>query len=104
MLPALVGTGASFHVTHGLPYRNLVASYIDANKLDTAVAYSATIPWGDGVSTPARIVGARGTFAITDQPTGGHVYGLPGTYTVTVEVVDPLSSMMTPLHSTAIVH
>src|SRR5262249_21809351 len=47
-----------------------VASFTDDNVSDEASAFTATIDWGDGVTTTGTVVGANGSFTVE----GGHTY------------------------------
>src|SRR6202043_3267881 len=47
-----------------------VASFTDGTLTDTAANFTATIDWGDGVTTIGTVVGSNGSF--TAQ--GGHTY------------------------------
>lgn len=79
---ALVGipsvTGAAFSAGETL---TAAAPFTDSGTNDT---HTASIDWGDLVSTPATMAesGGSGTASAT------HVYATAGTYTVTVTVVD----------------
>jgi hypothetical protein len=60
-----------------------VASFTDGTLTDTAANFTATIDWGDGVTTTGTVVGANGSFTVE----GGHTFaddGFPtGTVTIT---------------------
>src|ERR1700724_3778013 len=47
-----------------------VASFTDDNLGDTPAAFTATIDWGDNVTTTGTVVGANGNFTVE----GGHTY------------------------------
>jgi hypothetical protein len=47
-----------------------VASFTDGTLTDTAANFTATIDWGDGVTTTGSVVGASGSFTVE----GGHTY------------------------------
>jgi len=63
-----------------LPSNTPVAVFSDANLSDTTSSFTASIDWGDGVTTPGTIVGAAGTFTVE----GGHTYADEGNDTATV--------------------
>jgi predicted extracellular nuclease len=69
-------TGPSSAVSVGAP-AGVSATFTDADPLDT---HTASIAWGDGVTTAATVTG--GTVS------GSHVYSAAGVYTVTVTVTD----------------
>ena len=54
-----------------LPANTDVASFTDGTLTDTAADFTATIDWGDGVTTTGTVVGANGSFTVD----GGHTYG-----------------------------
>jgi hypothetical protein len=74
-----------FAATEGvaLPSSTDVASFTDGNTNDAAANFTATIDWGDGITTTGTVVGANGSFTVE----GGHTYadeGFPtGVATVT---------------------
>src|ERR1700693_4627772 len=47
-----------------------VASFTDGTNTDTAANFTATIDWGDGVTTAGTVVGSNGSFTVE----GGHTY------------------------------
>ncbi len=47
-----------------------VASFTDGTNTDTAANFTATIDWGDGVTTTGTVVGSNGSFTVQ----GGHTY------------------------------
>src|ERR1700722_969393 len=47
-----------------------VASFTDGTNTDTAANFTATIDWGDGVTTTGTVVGSNGSFTVE----GGHTY------------------------------
>src|SRR5438128_1764613 len=48
-----------------------IARFTDNILTDTASAFSATIDWGDGTTTPGTVAGSNGSFTVD----GGHTYG-----------------------------
>src|ERR1700720_1458928 len=53
-----------------LPGNTDVASFTDGTLTDTAANFTATIDWGDGVTTSGTVVGSNGNFTVQ----GGHTY------------------------------
>src|SRR5262249_34123494 len=53
-----------------LPGNTDVASFTDGTLTDTAASFTATIDWGDGVTTTGTVVGSNGNFTVQ----GGHTY------------------------------
>jgi len=51
-----------------------VATFTDSITSDTASDFSATIDWGDGVTTTGTVVGSNGSFTVK----GGHTYADEG--------------------------
>ena len=68
--------GFSFSGAAGSPVGGTVATIIDPNTSATSSAYSATINWGDGTTSPGTISGSNGSFSAT----GNHAYTAGGTY------------------------
>jgi hypothetical protein len=63
-----------------LPNTTPVATFTDNNPGDTASSFTATINWGDGVTTAGTVHGSGGTFTVE----GGHRYADEGSDTATV--------------------
>ncbi|HXW26291.1 MAG TPA: pentapeptide repeat-containing protein, partial [Xanthobacteraceae bacterium] len=72
-----------------LPGTTAVATFSDFNPTDTASDFTATINWGDGVTTTGTVVGAPGTFTVE----GGHTYANYGNDTASVTVTDTLDQI-----------
>jgi hypothetical protein len=66
-----------------LPGTTDVASFTDGTLTDTASNFTATIDWGDGITTTGTVVGSNGNFTVE----GGHNYAdegaFPGVVTIT---------------------
>src|SRR5581483_2784124 len=71
-------------ITEGtaLPSNTDVASFTDTNSSDTAGEFTATIDWGDGLTTSGTVVGSAGSFTVE----GGHTYADEGFPTAIVNV------------------
>jgi hypothetical protein len=57
-----------------LPNTTTVATFTDSLTSDTAGEFSATIDWGDGVTTAGTVTGSNGSFTVK----GGHTYADEG--------------------------
>src|SRR6202035_2294670 len=57
-----------------LPNSTAVATFSDSSGTDTAGSFTATIDWGDGVTTAGTVVGSGGSFTVE----GGHTYADEG--------------------------
>jgi hypothetical protein len=57
-----------------LPNNTPVATFSDSNGGDTAASFTATINWGDGVTSTGTVSGGAGTFTVS----GGHTYADEG--------------------------
>ena len=57
-----------------LPANTDVASFTDTNTNDTSFNFTASIDWGDGVTTAGTVVGTKGSFTVL----GGHTYADEG--------------------------
>ncbi len=88
-----VSAGASQTVPAGSMFNLTQTVFTDTAAPD---ADTATIDWGDGspvVSVPASALVAPTAPGDLGSVTGGHVFGVPGQYTVTVEVEDGFGSL-----------
>jgi hypothetical protein len=63
-----------------LPNATAVATFTDNTPGDTASSFTATIAWGDGVTTAGTVEGSGGMFTVD----GGHRYADEGSDTATV--------------------
>jgi hypothetical protein len=63
-----------------LPNNTPVATFSDSNGGDTAASFTATIDWGDGVTSAGTVVGGAGSFTVE----GGHTYADEGNDTAKV--------------------
>src|ERR1700732_4282132 len=59
-----------------------IASFTINNTTDTASAFTATINWGDGVTSTGTVVGSNGSFTVD----GGHTYADEGSPQATVTI------------------
>jgi hypothetical protein len=68
----------------------VVATFIDANPGDHTADFTASISWGDGITSQGSISynSEAGTYAVT----GDHTYTEEGTYAVSVNITDAGSS------------
>src|SRR5262249_32060927 len=95
------GTGASFTE----PERTAVnapniANFADGNTADTAAAFTATIDWGDGTTTPGDVIGSNGSFLVVG-PLFGHAYADEGHFTTTTIVTRTADSSTLTITGTA---
>jgi subtilase family serine protease len=82
----LAATGATLTGTEGATASGLVATFSDANTAATASDFSATIAWGDGLSSAGTVAAdPHGGFDVS----GAHVYAEEGAgLSVTATIVD----------------
>lgn len=59
-------------------------TFTDGNTTATASDFSATITWGDGITSAGTVAGGSGSFTVD----GSHTYGDEGSYPVSVSVSD----------------
>jgi hypothetical protein len=74
--------GFSFIASSGTSIGGIVATITDPNPNAAANAYSATINWGDGASTPGTIAEGNGSFTVN----GNHSYAAGGSYPIAVTI------------------
>jgi uncharacterized repeat protein (TIGR01451 family) len=68
--------------TSARKFSGTVATFTHANGVEPASAFSATINWGDGKTSPGTITESGTTYTVT----GSHSYKKPGTHTITTTV------------------
>ena len=74
--------GFSLTGAPGTSVGGAVATITDPNVSATPSAYTATINWGDGNTSPGTVAGSNGDFTVT----GNHAYTAGGTYPVAVTI------------------
>ncbi|HEX2973662.1 MAG TPA: hypothetical protein VHP11_15110 [Tepidisphaeraceae bacterium] len=80
--PAIAGRGTTINPEAGRTFTGSVATYVGLDT-DLLARYSATIVWGDGQSSPARLV-ARSNGVV--DVIGTHTYVKPGQFDIQVYV------------------
>jgi uncharacterized protein (TIGR03118 family) len=80
----LTASGVNSTDTQGVAFSGLVATISDGDGNTSAAAYTATVNWGDGVTTFGTVSAAGATFDVT----GTHTYADSGSFTITVAVTD----------------
>ncbi|HWB10573.1 MAG TPA: TIGR03118 family protein [Pirellulales bacterium] len=68
----------------GAVFSGAVATVSDTNLTAPRSIFHATINWGDGVTTPAAVLGGNGAFVVT----GSHIYAQEGSYAPVVTMAD----------------
>jgi hypothetical protein len=81
---AITTSGTNISAAEGKPFTGTVATFTDPDTFATAGEYSATIAWGDGVTSAGTISGTGGHFKVS----GTHTYAEEGVYHLTVRVTD----------------
>ena len=83
---ALNGNAINFNASTHIAFSGKVATFTDANTLETGSHLSATINWGDGSSTSSGTItlNAAGGFDVN----GSHTYSVAGVYTFGVLLTD----------------
>jgi len=99
--PTPVQSAITLHLTAGVPFTGEVAFY-PSPVLDPPDAYAASINWGDGATTPAKlqytINGKVGGY----EAIGSHAYAAAGTYKIlTTYIVGPINTGGGPAPATA---
>jgi hypothetical protein len=90
----LTATAANVSAVEGQPFQGLVATFTDADPNGQLGDYSATINWGDGV-TSAGVITADPTIPGQFDVSGGHTYADEKSLAVTVTISDLGSSSAT---------
>src|SRR5207245_1730785 len=82
---ALTATGETVTATEGAGFTGTVASFTDADLNGTLTDYTASIDWGDGITTSGVVSdNGNGSFGVS----GSHSYAEEGSYPVSVRVND----------------
>jgi hypothetical protein len=88
----LTATGKTFSAVQGVAYLRSVANFTDADPNGTVADFSASINWGDGVTSLGMIlVDGHGGFDVF----GNHTYNNTGSFSVVVTIQDVGGSMAT---------
>jgi hypothetical protein len=66
----------------GATYNGTVATFVDTNHTTPASSFTASIGWGDGVSSAGTVTGGSGVFTVS----GSHVYSAYGNFDVLVNI------------------
>jgi hypothetical protein len=82
---AIVLTAQPLTLIAGVDSFNFVATAVDANPFWSCAQYTTSVDWGDGSTTPAacQVAPSRGA-----NFGASHGYASPGSYTMTVTLVD----------------
>lgn len=84
-LSAIGGTGKDFTAAHGVELSGEVASFVDGTPNANVSDFTATIYWGDGLTSSGTIKGSSGgPFAVS----GSHTYSAAGTFYPYVTLYD----------------
>src|SRR5207247_11068373 len=79
------GAGMTVTGTEGTAFRGAVANFTDANISGTASDFSATIAWGDGITTLGTVnANGGGSFTVS----GSHTYAEQGSFAIAVTLTD----------------
>jgi len=81
---ALSVSGVNPSATEGQAFSGTVATFTDGDGNKTAGAYTATVDWGDGITTSGTVTASGGSFSVL----GSHTYANSGSFTITVIVND----------------
>ena len=81
----IVASGKNIGAVEGAPFSGAVAGFTDADTASTAGEYTATIDWGDTLSSAGVVSGPTGGPFIVS---GSHTYLEEGSFTVTVKITD----------------
>lgn len=86
---AITPTASGFSARAGAPFQHTVGSFHDADGGTDPSHYQVAVDWGDGTSDSAPTITSSGggDFSITSH----HTYASPGSFQVTIRVVDRLS-------------
>jgi hypothetical protein len=77
-------TAKNISTTEHSAFSGAVATFTAGNTTLTAAAFTATVDWGDGSTSPGTITGASGSFTVAAQ----HTYADEGSFTLSVTVTE----------------
>ena len=80
----LAGTGLAIAAARAIPFSGPVATFTDTDTASGAGEFTATIAWGDGVTSAGTVTGSAGAFTVS----GAHTYATAGTFAVTTTLAD----------------
>jgi hypothetical protein len=80
----LAGSPATFTPQASLPFTGTVATFTDTDTANVPGDFTATIDWGDGVTTAGTVSGGGGTFTVS----GTHTYASSGSFPVIVTLTE----------------
>jgi hypothetical protein len=81
----ITASSVSVKATEGSTYNGPVATFSDPDSAAKASDYTATINWGDGLTTSGTISGTPSQFTVS----GSHAYAEEGSPSITVTINDP---------------
>ncbi|HET6880071.1 MAG TPA: TIGR03118 family protein [Pirellulales bacterium] len=74
--------GSALSTTEGTTLSAQLATFSDTYSGNPASDFSASVDWGDGLTTPATVTGQNGQFSVS----GSHAYAEAGDYTASVAI------------------
>ncbi len=86
------------HATEGVTFGGFtIATFTDANASALATDFTATVVWGDGVSSSTNVVATstHGVFAVV----ASHIYTEEGTRTLSIQVLDKGGAPLSENHT-----
>jgi N-acetylneuraminic acid mutarotase len=89
---SLTSGAINLSLTEQTPFQGTVVGFQTSNTLEKASDFTAVIHWGDGkADSTGTISGALGQFTVTVS----HVFALPGTYQLSVDITDSAGDHVT---------
>ena len=100
----LSASGITIYATENNTFNGVVAGFTDTAPASNNPVYTALINWGDGTpDTSGTISLSPNNGAVFGQVIGNHVYTKLGSFQVTVEVTNTITTDMATAFSTALV-
>jgi hypothetical protein len=90
----------AFGTTEGVSFNGVVANFTDSRAGASVSDFTATISWGDATATAGTVASTNpGVFSVS----GAHTYADEGSFSVTVQITDTVSTTTAMAISTATV-
>jgi PKD repeat protein len=81
---AFTGVGMTIAATEGASFSGTLATFSDPGSTDPATSFTATINWGDGLTSTGTVTGSAGSYTVA----GTHAYAEEGSFNISVALTE----------------